>query len=262
MTNWNDDELIELLGAYALDATSDAERAEVERFLERSADARAELACHYEVLAALATSPGEAPLPLWARIEAELDSGHLRTVGPVHEVRRSRRRARFGLAAASVAAVAMLGGQEARLAALRHDRDIARSVALRRANDLDAMRVALDRAASDDARVEQLLVRQGSFLATLVATDGAPLAKVVVGADGQGYLVGAGLPALPGGRTYQLWGVASGRVLSLGVFGAHPGTVAFAARDRWDTFVLTAEMSPGVVTSAGPALASGEVTVV
>ena len=106
---------------------------------------------------------------------------------------------------------------------------------------------------------------------TLTSGSGAILARVIVGADGRGYLLGGELPTLPKGHTYQLWGVhdpksASGdapkaTVLSLGVFGQHPESVAFAAdsTDPWQTFVLTDEQSPGVVSSNQPAIAAGDV---
>ena len=136
-----------------------------------------------------------------------------------------------------------------------------------RANALQAKLVA---AANRDVRLEKLLLAPTTKTVTLTSTSGATLAKVIVGADGKGYLLGGDLPKLPKGHTYQLWGVhnPSGTgdnnatsVLSLGVFGQHPESVAFAAdsSDPWQTFALTDEQSPGVVTSTQQAVAAGNV---
>lgn len=89
----------------------------------------------------------------------------------------------------------------------------------------------------------------------LVSTTGRPLGHVLLAADGEGYLVGDTLPTLPIGRTYQLWGVKNGVVLSLGVMGRAPKAMPFAADERWSQLVLTDEASPGVVASKASAAA-------
>ena len=66
------------------------------------------------------------------------------------------------------------------------------------------------------------------------------------------------LPALPDDRTYQLWGVIDGKVISLGVLGASPKVVAFPADKALATLVLTDEARGGVPVSAQPALAAGD----
>jgi hypothetical protein len=68
-----DHDLDDLLGAYALDAVNEDERKLIDAYLVRSPAARAEVQRHHEVAAAIAASPGEAPAPLWLRIEALLD---------------------------------------------------------------------------------------------------------------------------------------------------------------------------------------------
>ena len=55
----------------------------------------------------------------------------------------------------------------------------------------------------------------------LVDADGNVLATAVVLPDGTGYLTSE-LPALPAGRTYQLWGVDNRNTISLGVMGRNP----------------------------------------
>ena len=70
------DELISLLGAYALDAVDDAERRAVDEHLEVCADCRAEVARHLEVAAALGTTAvSAAPDDLWAAILGHIDDG-------------------------------------------------------------------------------------------------------------------------------------------------------------------------------------------
>ena len=89
----------------------------------------------------------------------------------------------------------------------------------------------------------------------LVSTTGRTLGHVLLAADGEGYIVGDTLPTLPNGRTYQLWGVKDGLVLSLGVMGRAPKAMPFAADEQWSQLVLTDEASPGVVASKASAAA-------
>ena len=89
----------------------------------------------------------------------------------------------------------------------------------------------------------------------LVSATGRALGHVLLAADGEGYIIGDTLPTLPIGRTYQLWGVKDGLVLSLGVMGRAPKVMPFAADERWSQLVLTDEASPGVVASKASAAA-------
>lgn len=89
----------------------------------------------------------------------------------------------------------------------------------------------------------------------LLSTTGQPLGHVLLAPDGEGYILGDTLPMLAAGRTYQLWGVKDGVVLSLGVMGRSPKAMPFAADERWDQLVLTVETSPGVVSSKAGASA-------
>jgi regulator of protease activity HflC (stomatin/prohibitin superfamily) len=339
----NDEDLEDLLGAYALDAVNEDERKQIDAYLVRSPQARAEVQRHHEVAAAIAASPGEAPAPLWLRIESLLDdrspseatlampellpskgtsSAWSPAVGPRPQSLQSPETTeprtqnpsprstqqpkeggrwfglrpqrggvvalpshggllgKLGMAFAAVAIVS-LGVGVVRLNSsnrlLRQEASAAKRMGAqrtqeakaeaKRADDLAAKLVA---AAKTDARLETLLASPTTKTVTLTSASGATLAKVVVGADGKGYLLGGELPVLPKGHTYQLWGVhnptGSGAtkatsVLSLGVFGQHPESVAFAAdsSDPWQTFALTDEQSPGVVTSKQPAIAAGNV---
>jgi hypothetical protein len=342
----NDEDLDDLLGAYALDAVNEDERMQIETYLARSPQARAEVQRHHEVAAAIAASPGEAPAPLWLRIEALLDDrspseaalampelrpsksasagsavsptwstavgprpqspqsiepgsenpSHRPSQQPKGAKRRFGQRpegrgafalpsrlgllGRVGMAFAAVAIVSLGVGvvrlnnsnrllrQEAS-AAKRQGAQLSEA-AKAEAKRADALAAKLVAASKTDARLQTLLASPSTKTVTLTSVSGATMAKVVVGADGKGYLLGGELPVLPKGHTYQLWGVhnpsGSGAttgtsVLSLGVFGQHPESVAFAAdsSDPWQTFALTDEQSPGVVTSKQPAIAAGNV---
>ena len=332
-----DDDLDDLLGAYALDAVNEDERKEIEAYLTRSPVARAEVQRHHQVAAAIAASPGEAPAPLWLRIEALLDDrapseaslvmpelhptkaaaadwepaagvrpqitppaeepggsvpsssphksqdrrGFFGRRGPQKSGGAFALPARIGMAFVALAlvslsaAVVRLNGTNQSLerqatAAKREQLKIS-DVAKAESNRANALAGELAAASNRDLRLEKLLSTPTTKTVTLTSGSGAILARVIVGADGRGYLLGGELPTLPKGHTYQLWGVhdpksASGdapkaTVLSLGVFGQHPESVAFAAdsTDPWQTFVLTDEQSPGVVTSNQPAIAAGNV---
>lgn len=89
----------------------------------------------------------------------------------------------------------------------------------------------------------------------LVSANGQALGHILLASDGEGYVVGDTLPTLPIGRTYQLWGVKDGAVLSLGVMGRSPKAMPFAADELWSQLVLTDEASPGVVASKASAAA-------
>ena len=350
-----DDDLDDLLGAYALDAVNEDERKQIEAYLVRSPEARAEVQRHHEVAAAIAASPGEAPAPLWLRIEALLDDRapseatlampELRptrspatswspavgprpqnpqnaqpaepgvdnstprpankpevgngwfgkrpssggavarpvragTLGRLGLAGRVGRVGRVGVVFAAIAIVS-LGARVAQLNStnrlLQREATAAKlqgtqlsETAKAETKRADALAAKLLASSNRDVRLERLLASPSTKIITLTSVSGAPLARVVVGADGKGYLLGGELPKLPKGNTYQLWGVhnptgtgssTATSVLSLGVFGQHPESVAFAAdsSDPWQTFALTDEQSPGVVTSRQPAIAAGNV---
>ena len=278
---FSDEQLDELLGAYALDAVDEDERVEVEKYLDRSASARDEVHRHYEVAMALATSPGIAPPALWNRIEASTASGglHAQPNPPIalHRPRRPKAytsgstgsvssripAARWAMPVAAAALVAVVSTvairQNQTIRNLRTDVSAAQASA--RSSQARATKVERLLASSNEKErvIQQLLSTSGTTIAHLDTPTGVSVVDVILSPDGQGYLVSKALPALSSGRTYQLWGVADGVVLSLGVFGAAPKTLEFAAHEHWTKFVLTEEQSPGVPTSSQPAMAAGDV---
>jgi anti-sigma-K factor RskA len=221
-----DAELDSLLGAYALDALEPPERDRVERYVERTPAARAEVDELRETAAALALAPVDdttAPPELWRRIADELRD----ELGDELAPRRARRR---GVVAAVAAAAAVAVA-------------VAVGVTLADGSEPgpDGLVAAFDEAVDEGASVVAL------------RRDGAAVARVALLDDGTGYLRDDGLPRLADDETYQLWAVVGGaaepRVISAGVLGPDPDAAAFTVAGDVAAFVLTVEEAPGVARS-------------
>jgi Anti-sigma-K factor rskA/Putative zinc-finger len=92
----------------------------------------------------------------------------------------------------------------------------------------------------------------------LQSADGAMTARAVVLPDGRGYLVAHELPGLDTGRSYQLWGdTGAGSLVSLGLLGDDPTTIAFQAGTDLDALAITDEVAGGVVQSKNPPVIAG-----
>ncbi len=244
----NHDEAQELLGAYALDAVDGPELEALERHLEGCPRCRAEVAEHREVAVLLAHGGAPAPEGLWDRI-----AGALETTPPpmeltslvAHRKRRSewnggRWLARAALAAA-VVAVVFLGVQV-------NDQ----------ANRIDDLRSAMGNPL--DQAVNQAIDDPGSTLVQLTSSDGQIVVRGAITKTGLAYLRTTGLPALPTGHTYQLWGATGDGMVSLGVLGADPLVVTFHDAE-YNLFAITAEDSPaGVISSHHSAVVTGSRT--
>lgn len=250
MTTHHDIE--ELLGAYALDAV-DAEEAQlVEAHLVDCPRCRAEVAAHREV-AALLTTGATAPVPdgLWDKIAADLGD----TPPPVpievafghHQAKRSAARPRpvrvlAGLAAAAVLlVVALMAG-----------------VLVDQRAQIDGLEREVAGASRQDS-VVALLEDPGTQVVSLQGEDGGAEARAVVGADGDSLLLAAGLPDLPEGRTYQLWGLPDGEgsVVSLGVLGAAPDQSSFYVEGAVATLAITDEPGGGSTQPSAEPLVAG-----
>jgi hypothetical protein len=265
-------ELQELLGAYALDAVDDDERAQIEAWLARSANARRDADELRETASLLAQSDDDVPADLWARIETHLgdpadpidastgrgfpplrlgevvDLGARRDATP--PARRSRRRPWLVGVAAALALVVAVGVGV--VAGSRLDDQDQR---------IDQLAVGMEKRSMERAALAATM-QPGARMAELAASDADPMmAKVVVTPDGHGYLMSDGLPRLAAGRTYQLWAVMGdapgSAVVSAGVMGAKPGVMAFTTDAGVTGFVVTEEPSPGVVRSTQPPMLQG-----
>ena len=92
----------------------------------------------------------------------------------------------------------------------------------------------------------------------LQSPDGELTARAVVLPDGSGYLMAPELPGLGSDSTYQLWGDSgSGLLVSLGLLGSDPGTIAFQAGTDLSALAITAEDAGGVAQSRNPAVVAG-----
>lgn len=270
-----DSELDQLLGVYALDALDHDERDEVDAYLERSPRAQAEVNSHIEVASFLGNIGGEAPKALWDRIEQHLEGAisddsmsapplriivgdrsltgnagsatatavsGTRAAGAHHTDALKRRSVRMGwftsTLTAAAAVVAVLGftiaHQNSRLNRLSQQSFQAR-------------------------RVNEILASNGSHEAVLASTDGRVQVKAVISSNGEAYVLGSQLPTLSAGRTYQLWGVKDGKVISLGVLGRGFTVRPFTADEGWSTLAITDESAPGVSVSTRPPVVAGDV---
>ncbi len=238
MRTLSHEELQELLGAFALNATDPEERDAIERHLAECPRCRSEVEDFREVAAMLSSSGGPAPEGVWDRIAGALEEAPpplrlplplpdgVTAIGPAR--RTVSLRAAGALAVAAAIVIAVLG-----FGLVRDDTapEVASGDALVRAahlalNDLDAVE------------------------AELISDDGRLRATAVLLPTGQGYLLADVLPALDESRTYQLWGAGPGPVVSLGVLGNEPGVVPFTAAGGVELLMITEEDAGGVAVSS------------
>jgi hypothetical protein len=243
-------EIEELLGAYALDAVDPDEAALIDEHLVTCPRCRAEVGEHREVAAMLGNSGGTAPEGVWDRIQGSLEDSppplRMPAAPPVASMEEHRRRRTVSarslgaLVAAAAVVIALLGVQVVRQERL-----------------LDDMR----QTRNDDIALQAVnlaLVDPDAVTAQLTSDDGRVTATAVVQPNGVGYLIPRDLPGLPDDRTYQLWGAAGDKVVSLGVLGAEPpDVVPFSASGDLELLVITEEEAGGVPTSAQPAVVAG-----
>lgn len=235
------DEVVELLGAFALDAVGADEAALVEDHLRECPRCRAEVAEHRETAALLAHAGADAPPEIWSRIAGSIDAPApavpmVRRLGGSRVPRIARSTA---LVAAAAAIVIVALGFQVREQGQRID-DLATELA---AGDAGFTRAMAER---DTTMVELAGLEDGYV-------------PVAVTADGRAWLLATDLPALDEGRTYQLWGAAGEELVSIAVLGRDPGVISFDVTG-YALLAITEEAAPGVVTSANPPIVAGEVS--
>jgi hypothetical protein len=250
------DALIELLGAFAVDAVEPAEAAAIQAHLAVCPRCRDEVAHHQQTAALLANRGGEAPPGVWDAIAARIEAPSRSTSGfpglppPASDEPAVPRRLRPPVArpaamlavAAAVAAITLLGVQ------VRHlDHRLNQVTAASAGQPL----TAAARNALLDPSAQRITL-------TGVGPGPTPGAAVVVQPSGAAFLFNRGLPALPPGQTYQLWAMIDGQPISVGVLGTYPATVAFhldtAAATR--AFAVTVEPAGGSVAPTRVPVAS------
>lgn len=243
---------VDLLGPYALDALDQDEGSEVADHLRLCPRCAQEVDEHRETIALLAAGGGPAPEGVWERIAVDISPD--RTLSAKHpaprpvpqRTRPSRRSKSMWVAAltAAAAVAVVIGLQTARVDQLNHRVDQL-SAAARQAGGFQGLAAAL--------------VDPSARHYTLTSTNraGQPLGQLIVLPSGASYLVGSRLPELGTDHTYQLWSMVDGRAISVGLLGAHPGTVAFSVDPTVATtaYLVTVEPAGGVVTPTSAPIA-------
>lgn len=254
------EEIMELLGAYALDAVDPDERRLVDDHLGRCPWCRNEVAEHRSAAAMLAQSGAPAPAGLWDRIADALEEAP-----PPLRLAVTDRPAMAPVAGSPPSAAPArrpgdgLGGRRRRLWPVLMVTGAAAAVAVivglfvqvldQRGKLSDLASQAQQADVQRDAAVA--LGAAGTRTAQLETDDGAVQAVAVMSADGHGYLLGADLPPVDG-KVYQLWGAtAPGDVISLGVMPG-PGVSPFAGDPSMEAILITLEDQPVESSSNRP----------
>jgi anti-sigma-K factor RskA len=208
-----DHQWLELAGAYALGALDPAERAGFEAHLAGCTTCRTEVEALRELTALLGhgVAAAEPPPALRERV--------LATARQVRPIGARRGRLVPWLAAAAAVVLAVLAGE-----AYRAER-AARQQATR------ALAALRDSVAARDSLLAALLSPDAST-AALAATGQPPSARLFWSPSRHRVVIAVyRLPPAPAGRTYQLWAIASGRPVSLGLFNTTPDGSLRAALD-------------------------------
>jgi hypothetical protein len=125
-------------------------------------------------------------------------------------------------------------------------------------SDNRALEAALDsplREAANQALADATAARFD--LSSSTAANGTAITVTAVYLpDGTGYVIGDSLPPLAPDRTYQLWAITEGGVISAGVLGSDPGIVPFQAVGELAGLAITEELAGGVVSSQNEPVAA------
>ncbi len=244
----HDPHIEDLLGAYALDAVEEKERAEVERHLAECHWCVREVEEHREVAALLSSSAESAPEVVWAAIEEGIT--------PPSNVIPLRRRSPIPTWLTVAAAVSVFSLVGAVVLQSTRVEQLSNQVAAEQAQ-LDELSELVTQEPLALA-VEAALGAPGSRIVTLEATQavGAGSVRIVLTAEGTGFVLDESLPTLDDGQTYQLWAVTEDRVVSAALFGPDVADGAFRVDPRaLGALAITPEVAGGVVVSEADAVA-------
>lgn len=232
------EEIEGLLGAYALSAVSDDERAIVDAYVAEHPEAAEELEQLQDASVWLAVSGAPASGELWEKISAAT----LPEPIPLRAPERKRASHRNQWIVAIAAALVFVIAVGISVVATRNDDPTSKSEL--------AAAIADAQFSSTARRVKlQSPVNNAS-------------AEAVILRDGTGYLVSADLPKLGATRTYQLWAVNGDTTVSLGVLGPNLGPSAFKFVGNPDALAITEEVAGGVAQSANSPVVAGRVPAV
>ncbi len=258
---WSPDthELDELLGAYALDAVDADEVLRIESYLRESPRARAEVEEYREVAALMASTGTAAPEGLWERIATSIETPPDTASAPVLEFRRPPRH----LDGTTRRWVRTHPGDGRRALITWKTAGIAASIVAAVAIGFAVTEIRLDDRVGEISASQELaeeaiaaMLDPDARQLALAGPDGAVAMRIVVRAEGHGYVVSDDLPRLADG-TYQLWrippadgggngdGSSGSEPISLDVLGASPGISEFEVTDPAGTYAVTIEPPGG-----------------
>jgi len=229
----------ELLGAYSLDAVEPQEIRVIEAHVANCSLCREELDAHRQAASLLGSLPSQPPEHLWARVEQSLDRADPPPFAlDLDQFRRHHQptsRKWIGIAAV-VTGCLFVAGLGLGLA--------------RNAGDDDTGSLAAARSAVSVPGARQLDLR---------GADGQVRAEAVLLPDGQGYVLDAGLPALPEGRTYQLWVFTTDASTPIagGILGNDFEARSFTSVGELKAVAITEEKSGGSASPTSTPLAVG-----
>ncbi len=228
-----DHDLHLLTGAYALDALDGIERARFERHLARCGSCREEVRGLRETAALLANATAIAPPPemrqrvlaATAQIRQLPPPGHAAPVLGVYQAARRR------LGSARPAVMIAVTAVAAVIVALL----VLQVTTVRQLHSAQARSQAIAAVLSaPDARIQTTSTRVGGTV-TAVVSPGHQEAVVTT----------AGMPALPGGRVYQLWVMSKGGARSAGLLLASDEPALASGFGAADQLGITIEPAGG-----------------
>ena len=251
----------ELLGAYALNAVEPNEAVLIGAHIAHCSECRSEFEQHLEVAALLPASASFAPSSVWDTISGEIavsegisSSGKIAASSETAEsppavIRPDNvinLRVRWLRPMAAAAAFVLIAGaavvQSVRVGQINDDLAAERAAVIALTDQLD--QPVLDTAVS--RALDSPLSRQ-VVLGSQVSGSNA---IIVLMPDGTGYLAEHSLKPLSKDRTYQLWAIVDGKVISAGILGPEPGVVPFHIDpDGFEGFAITEEVVGGVPAS-------------
>jgi hypothetical protein len=254
-------EIQDLLGTYALHAVDAAEEAAVERHITHCEECREELEQHREVTALLSTTERFAPADLWENIVRQIPADspagsaipseptfplepRVPVEGPNTAIARLPRRWLQPIAAAAVLALVVASTivQSVRLGSANEQLVAARANVTELTEQLNRPPL--------NAAVAQAMTGVDTQRLTLGSQVSGSNAIIVLMPDGTGFLAEHTLQPLPPDRTYQLWAIIDGKIISAGILGADPEVVPFRIDPQGFTgFAITEEVVGGVEAS-------------
>ncbi len=215
-----------MVGAYALDALDDAEREAFEQHLADCEECRDEVTGLRATALRLAEAAAVPPPPhvrerVLAQVRVTPQARDVVSLRPRHEAVRPR--SRGWLVAAAVLALVSLGTGGLAWSQYR----------------------AAETARAEAARVNDIVTDPGAKLVQQRLPAGGTATLVVAGS--RAVVAGADLPALPDGRTYQLWIVRPGAITSAGL-----GPAGDQATGRWSRAIDGVRRGDVVAVSVEP----------